>query len=285
MNIQSLSITRIRFGQVSRAVVISLALATFAGCASLFNLQVLYEAPQPGSTDGKYVMRLEKEQDPISGTTEEFPARPYNISEERVREMMDVMYRRFFKDPATFVPPNETFGEDPVDAVVDSAVDNWLGRKKKPKDQSASYRPRLREDGHPASMSRPRRVFSPQEIDAFAPELVKAFAELRKGEHLTVRTRAFDSEGRGGSRWRESQTITSVAVRFQAAGRFLGITHGASISWEFYRLHGLHFRGKGDTVYTYSCSDSLIPEEFDFLAVFPRKEANTTYWRVEFPVE
>jgi len=254
-------------------------------------LQVLYEAPQPGATDERYVMRLEKEQNPITGAKDEFPAREYSISEARVREMMAAIYRRFFKDPATFVPPeppNETFGEDVVDAVVESAVDYLVdGRKKeeeKPKRSPGSYRPQLREDGHPASMSKPKPVFSPAEIDALAPQVAKAFEGLRKGEHLTLRTRALDSQGRGGSSWRESEDITSVAIRFRPSGRFLGVAHGASVSWDFYEVHGLEFRGKGDQVLTYWTTDNVVREEYDFLALFPRKQDDTDYWRVEFPL-
>ena len=40
----------------------------------------------------------------VMGAKEEFPARKYDISEPRVKAMMAAMYRRFFKDPATFVP-------------------------------------------------------------------------------------------------------------------------------------------------------------------------------------
>lgn len=277
--------TKIDMGLVARAVAMSVSVAAFAGCASVFKLQVLYEAPQPGATDSRYVMRLEKEQNPITGAKEEFPARRYDISEARVREMMAAMYRRFFKDPATFVPPNETFGEDIVDAVVDSAVDSLIGKTEKPKTNAGSYRPKLREDGHPASMSKPRPVFTPEEIDALAPEIVRAFAELRKGEHLTLRTRAFDSQRRGGPRWNESEDVTSVAIRFRAAGKFLGVTHGAAISWDFYEVHGLNFRGKGGQVYTYSTRENVVREEYDFLAVFPREEGDTDYWSVEFPAE
>jgi len=277
--------TKIDMGLVARAVAMSVSVAAFAGCASVFKLQVLYEAPQPGATDSRYVMRLEKEQNPITGVKEEFPARRYDISEARVRGMMAAMYRRFFKDPATFVPPNETFGEDIVDAVVDSAVDSLIGKTEKPKTNAGSYRPKLREDGHPASMSKPRPVFTPEEIDALAPEIVRAFAELRKGEHLTLRTRAFDSQRRGGPRWNESEDVTSVAIRFRAAGKFLGVTHGAAISWDFYEVHGLNFRGKGGQVYTYSTRENVVREEYDFLAVFPREEGDTDYWSVEFPAE
>ena len=277
--------TKTNMGLVARAVVMSMSVAAFAGCASVFKLQVLYEAPQPGATDSRYVMRLEKEQNPITGAKEEFPVRRYNISEARVREMMAAMYRRFFKDPATFVPPNETFGEDIVDAVVDSAVYSLIGEKEKPKNNSGSYRPKLREDGHPASMSKPRPVFTPEEIDALSPEIVRAFAELRKGEHLTLRTLAFDSQGRGGPKWHESQDVTSVAIRFHPAWKFLGVARRAVISWDFYEVHGLEFRGKGGQVYTYSTRENVVREEYDFLAVFPREEGDTDYWRVEFPVE
>ena len=266
---------------VAQAVVMSMFVAALAGCASVFKLQVLYEAPQPGATDSRYVMRLEKEQNPITGAKEEFPARKYDISEARVREMMAAMYRRFFKDPETFVPPNETLGEDIADAVLDSMI----GRTEKRKNKSGTYRPKLREDAHPASMSKPRSVFTPEEIDALAPEIVRAFAELRKGEHLTLRTKAFDSQRRGGSKWTESEDVTSVAIRFLPAGKFLGVEHGAAISWDFYEVHGLNFRGKGGQVYTYSTRENGIREEYDFLAVFPRKDGNTDYWRIEFPVE
>jgi len=154
----------------------------------------------------------------------------------------------FFKDPATFVPPNESVGEDIVDAVVDSVFDGLLGKKEKQKNNSGSYRPVLRENGHPASMSKPWPVFTAEEIDVLAPEIVRAFAELRKGEHLTLRTRAFDSQGRGGSKWNESRKVTSVAIRFLPAGNFLGVAHGATISWDFYKMDGLDFRGKGGGV-------------------------------------
>jgi len=279
-------ITKTNMGVVARAIAMSMFVAAFAGCASVFRLQVLYEAPQPDATDSRYVMRLEKEQNPITGAKEEFPARKYNISEARVREMMAAMYRRFFKDPATFVPPKEkTFGEDIVDALLNSAVDNLIGKKEKPKNNSGSYRPKLREDGHPASMSKPRPVFTKEEIDALSPEIVRAFAELRKGEHLTLRTRAFDSHRRGGSKWNESQDVSSVAIRFRPAWKFIGVTHGAAISWDFYKVHGLKFRGKGGIVYTYLTHENVVREEYDFLAVFPREEGDTNYWRVEFPVE
>ena len=283
--------TQTEMGFAARAVVTVLSVAAFTGCASVFKLQVLYEAPQPGATDDRYVMRIEKEQNPITGAKDEFPARKYNISEARVREMMAAMYRRFFKDPATFVPPkppNETFGEDLVDAVVDSAVDYLVdGKKKKekPKQSSGSYRPKLREDGHPASMSKRKPVFTPAEIDALAPQVARAFEALRKGEHLTLRTRAFDSQGRGGARWNESEDVTSVAIRFSPAGRFLGVAHEASVSWDFYEVRGLEFRGKGGQVLTYWTTDNVVREEYDFLAVFPRKEDDTDYWRVEFPLE
>ncbi len=276
----------IRYNKLlARVAAISLSIMAFAGCASIFNLQVLYEAPQPGAIDNRYVMRLEKEQNPVTGAKEEFPARRYAISETRVRKMMAAMYRRFFKYPATFVPPNETFGEDLVDAVVDSSVDGLFGKTKKPKNNSGSYRPKLREDGHPAAMSDPRPVFLPEEIDAIAPELVKAFAELREGEHLTLRTRAFDSQGCGGAKWNESPEVTSVAIRFQPAGNFLGVAHDAAISWDFYEVHGLKFQGKGGEVCTYSTHENMVRDEYEFLVVFPREEGNTDFWRVEFPVE
>ena len=171
---------------VLAAWTVSVLAAVLAGCASVFRLQVLYETPQPGATDSRYVMRLEKEQNPITGAKEAFPARPYNISEAQVREMMTAMYRRFFKDPATFVPPNETLGGDLVDAVVHSAVDYLVDGKKKtkeekPKRSSASSRPELREDGHPASMSKRRPVFQAKEIDALAPEIVRAFGLTQGG--------------------------------------------------------------------------------------------------------
>ncbi len=271
---------------VTQVVVVSLVIAALAGCASMFKVQVLYEVPQPGTTDSRYVMRLEKEQNPITGTKEEFPARPYDISEPKVREMMAAMYRRFFKDPATFVPPDRTFGEAIVDGLVDAALDGLLGETPPPDTTSGDYRPKLREDAHPASMSTRTPVFTPEEIEALAPEIVRAFAELRKGEHLTLQTRAFDSQGRGGLAWNESEDVTSVAIRFSPAGKFLGIAHGATISWDFYTVHGLQFRGKGDQVYTYSTRDEHgFSEEFDFLAIFPREEDDTDYWRVVFPVE
>ncbi len=128
-------------------------------------------------------------------------------------------------------------------------------------------------------------MFTQEEINALAPEIVRAFAELRKGEYLTLRTRAFDSQGRGGSKWNESEDVTSVAIRFNTAGKFLGIAHGATISWYFYKVHGLDFRGKGGKVYTYSTRENAVRKEFDFLAVFPREEGDTDYWRVVFPVE
>lgn len=278
--------TKASVGFAARAVAMSIAAAAFVGCTSVFKLQVLYEAPQPSATDSRYVMRLEKEQNPITGAKDAFPAREHDISEARVREMMAAMYRRFFKDPATFVPPNETIAGDIVDAVVDSAIDRLMGKEeKKPKNSSGSYRPRLREDGHPASMSKPRPVFTQEEIDALAPEIARAFAGLRKGEHLTLRTRAFDSQGRGGSKWNESEDVTSVAIRFHPAGKFLGIAHGAEISWDFYEVRGLEFRGKGNQLYTYSTRENMFSEEYDFLAVFPRKESDTNYWSVDFPVE
>ncbi len=143
----------------------------------------------------------------------------------------------------------------------------------------------MREDGHPASMSKRTPVFTPKEINALAPEIVGAFAELRKGEHLTLRTRAFDSQGHGGSKWNESKHVTSVAIRFRPAGKFLGIAHGATISWYFHNVHGLDFRGRGGKVYTYSTRENVVRKEFDFLAVFPRKEGDTDYWSVVFPVE
>jgi hypothetical protein len=271
---------------VAQALAVSLVIAALTGCASIFNVQVLYEAPQPGATDSRYVLRLEKEQNPITGTKEEFPARPYDISEPKVRMMMKAMYRRFFKDPATFAPPDGTAGEALVGAVVGAALNGLLGETEPPDNTSGDYRPRLREDGHPASMSERTPVFTPEEIEALAPEIVRAFAELRKGEHLTLRTRAFDSQGRGGSAWNESEDVTSVGIRFRPAGTFLGVAHGAAISWDFHEVHGLQFRGKGNQVYTYSTSGEYeASEEFDFLAVFPREEDDTDYWRVEFPVE
>jgi len=274
----------------ARAVGLSVSAAALAGCASVFNLQVLYEAPQPGSAaDSRYVMRLEKEQNPVMGVKEEFPAPKYGISEARVREMMSAMHRRFFKDPATFVPPEpqRSFGEEVVDAVVESAIDSLAGKADEPKktSHSGSYRPKLSEDGHPASMSKPKPVFSAEEIEALAPEIVRAFAELRKGEHLTLRTRAFDSQGRGGRKWNESEEVTSVALRFLPAGTFLGVAHGAAVSWDFYKVRGLDFSGKGNQAYTYRTRENAVRKEFDFLVVFPREESDTDYWRVEFPVE
>ncbi len=65
----------------------------------------------------------------------------------------------------------------------------------------------------------------------------------------------------------------------------LTIHHGAAISWNFYEVHGLKFRGKGGQVYTYSTREDVVREEYDFLAVFPREEGDTDYWEVEFPVE
>jgi len=76
-----------------------------------------------------------------------------------------------------------------------------------------------------------------------------------------------------------------VAIRFRAAGKFLGVTHGAAISWEFYEVRGLNFRGKGGHVYTYSTRENVVREEYDFLAVFPREEGDIDYWSVEFPAE
>ena len=284
MHIQK--ITKTNIGLVAQAVSVSLVIAALAGCASIFKVQVLYEAPQPGATDSRYVIRLEKAQNPITGMKEEFPARPYDISEPKVRMMMAAMYRRFFKDPATFVPPDKTFGEAIVEGVVEAALDGLLGETETPDNTSGDYRPRLREDGHPASMSTRTPVFTPEEINALAPEIVRAFAELRKGEHLTLRTRAFDSQGRGGPAWNESEDVTSVAIRFSPAGKFLGVAHGAAISWDFHEVHGLEFRGKGNQVYTYSARGKHgLSEEFDFLALFPRKEGDTDYWRVVFPVE
>lgn len=282
MHIRGMTKTK---GLAARVVAITISVAALAGCASVFKLQVLYEAPQPGATDNRYVMRLEKEQNPITGAKEEFPVRQYDISEARVREMMAAMYYRFFKDPATFVPPNESVGEDIVDAVVDSVFDGLLGKKEKQKNNSGSYRPVLRENGHPASMSKPWPVFTAEEIDALAPEIVRAFAELRKGEHLTLRTRAFDSQGRGGSKWNESQKVTSVAIRFLPPGNFLGVAHGATISWDFYKMDGLDFRGKGGLFYSYTTRENGVPEEYDFLAVFPREEGDTNYWKVASPIE
>ena len=119
-------------------------------------------------------MRLEKEQNPITGTEEEFPAWSYNISETWVRAMMAAIYCRFFKVPGTFEPPNETIDGDVVEAVLDSLI----GRTEKSKNKSGSYHPKSREDGHPASMLKPRSVVSPEEIDALAPEIVKAFHQL-----------------------------------------------------------------------------------------------------------
>ena len=155
---------------------------------------MLYEELQLGAADSRYVMRLEKEQNPITGTKEEFSAWSYNISETWVRGMMAAMYRRFFKDPGTFEPSDETIGGD----IVEAAFGSLIGKTEKSKNKSGSYRPKLREDGHPASMSKPRPVFTPEKIDALAPD---------------------------------------------------------------------------------------FSEEYDFLSVFPRKDGDTDYWRVEFPVE
>jgi len=281
VNMHIRGMIKTNMGWVARVVAMSMTMAAFAGCASVFKLEVLYEAPQPDANDNRYVMRLEKEQNPITGVKEEFPARRYDISETQVREMMAAMYRHFFKDPATFVPPKETISED----IVHEIVDLFSGKTEKPKNKSSSYRPKLREDGHPASMSKPRPVFTPEEINALAPEIVLAFAELRKGEHMTLRTKAFDSQGRGGPKWNESEDVTSVAIRFRPAGKFLGVAHDAEISWDFYEVHGLKFRGTGGQVYTYFSSDNAVREEYDFLAVFPREDGDTDYWRVEFPAE
>ena len=278
---------------VARLVVMLISLSTLTGCASVFNVQVLYEAPQPGTDDDShYVMRLEKEQNPLTGAGEEFPARNYNITEARVRKMMEMMYRRFFMDPATFVPPvvppDTTFVGAIVGAAVESSLNSLLGgkeEKKKKKKRPSSYRPKLSENGHSASMSKPKAIFKPDEIDALAPELVRAFSELRKGEHLTLRTRALDSQGKGGAKWNESKDVTSVAIRFSPPGKFLGVEHGAEISWDFYKVKGLDFSGKANTKYTYTTRDKGFLEEYDFLAIFPREEGNTDYWRVKFSID
>jgi len=65
----------------------------------------------------------------------------------------------------------------------------------------------------------------------------------------------------------------------------MGIPHGAEISWDFSEVHGLKFRGKGNPSYTYAARENYFSEEYDFLSVFPRKDGDTDYWRVEFPVE
>lgn len=87
--------TNIRF--VVRAVAISMFITMFTGCASVFNVQVLYEAPQPGFDGKEYVMRLEKEQDPVFGVKDEFPLRGFDTSKVRVKEMMKAMYSQTFK--------------------------------------------------------------------------------------------------------------------------------------------------------------------------------------------
>jgi hypothetical protein len=304
--------------QVGRSVAGVLAVSVLAvvsgGCASVFRSQVLYEAPQPGAIDSRYVMRLEKAQSPLTGANEVYPTRGCDLSEAPVQEMMTAMYRRFFKDPATFVPPEEASGANVVGAVVGAVFDglarererrrhekrerergphgNREGEKRAkeprpppPPPPPGAYRPPLYEDGHPASMSEPRPLFSPEEIDALTPEFVRAFAELCKGEYLTLRTRAYGSQGRAGPRWNESADVTSVTIRFRPAGSFLGISHGAEITWDFHEVHGLKFRGKGNQVFTYTTRDGAVREEYDFLAVFPRKASDTDYWRVSFPVE
>ena len=136
---------------------------------------------------------------------------------------MAAIYCRFFKVPGTFEPPNETIGGDIVEAVLGSLI----GKTEKSKNKSGSYRPKSREDGHPASMLKPRSVVSPEEIDALAPEIVKALAELRKDEHMTLRTRAFGSQGRGGPKCNESEDVTTVTIRFCPTGKFLGLLRGA----------------------------------------------------------
>ena len=50
--------TKINMGLAAQAVAVSMIIAVFAGCASVFKLQVLYEAPPPGAADSTYVMRL-----------------------------------------------------------------------------------------------------------------------------------------------------------------------------------------------------------------------------------
>ena len=271
---------------MARIIAMLISLAILTGCAPIFNIQVLYEAHEPNSSDSRYVMRLEKEQYPVTGTKEEFPARSYNISEAQVREMMAKMYRRFFKDPATFVPPDQTFVGELIGAAVESAFNSVFKEKeKKKKKKPTPYRPELSEKGHPASMSKPKPIFNPEEIDALAPELVKAFKDLRTGEHLTLRTSAFESQGKGGTKWNESDEVTSVAIRFQPHGTFLGIEHGAEISWDFYKVQGLDFSGKGDQKFIYTTNENVVSEEYEFLVIFPRKESDTDYWRVKFPVE
>ncbi len=303
---------------VAKVVMMLVLAAVSGGCASVFKRQVLYEAPQPGASDSRYVMRIEKSQNPLTGAKEEYPTRECDLSEGPVREMMAAMYRRFFKDPATFVPPSETSDAGVVGAVVGAVFDGLARERERRKHERrererrererpppgkrghekrerepkpppppppGSYRPPLREDGHPASMSKPRPVFTAAEIDALAPELVRAFAGLRKGEYLTLRTRAFDSQGRGGSRWNESEDVSSMTIRFRPAGRFLGISHGAEVTWDFHEVHGLEFRGKGNQVFTYTTREGGFREEYDFLAVFPREARDTDYWRVQFPVE
>lgn len=270
---------------IARLIVMLISLSTLTGCASVFNVQVLYEAQQPGTDDSHYVMRLEKEQNPLTGAGEEFSARNYNISEARVREMMQMMYRRFFKDPATFVPPDTTLGGAMVGAVVESSLNSLLDGRENKKKKPSSYRPKLNENGHPASMSEPKTIFKPDEIKALVPEVVRAFSELRKGEHLTLRTRALDSQGKGGAKWNESKDVTSVAIRFSPPGEFLGVEHGAEISWDFYKVNGLDFSGKANKKYTYTSRDKGFPEEYDFLAIFPREEGNTDYWRVKFSID
>lgn len=275
-------------GSLAWAMVILLSLTVLSGCSSVFKQQVLYEARQPGADDKRYVVRLVKEQNPLTGTVEEFPARPYDLSETRVRAMMSSMYRRFFKDPETFVPPDEsgTLLGAIVGAAVATAFDSRpVEEKRRRKKMSGSYRPELREDGHPASMSKSRPVFTPEEINILAPEIARAFTELRRGEHMTLYTRAFGSKSADGLPWVESDDGTSVAIRFNEAGTFLGIPHGASVSWDYYKVSGLDFRGRSGQVYTYTSGDTVIPEKYDFLAVFPRKMHDTEYWKVQFPLE
>jgi hypothetical protein len=285
-----------RTGRVilARGVVGLIFFTLLSGCASM-KPQILYQAPQPDGGGVRYVMRIEKWQ-MLTGVKEEFPARAYNISETRIREMMTSIYRRFFKDPETFVPPEES----PVETMVGEAVGHAVGqavhasfdklfgsegKEQRPKESKASSLPLLSEDMHPAIMSKPKPIYTQAEIDNLAPQLTQAFVNLREGEYLILATRALERKENDGLQFQSSKDVTYVKIRFRPAWMSLGGLHRASVSWDFDQVRGLHFRGKGSERLTYTVYEGAFSEEYAFLVIFPHDEHDNKYWHTEFPVD
>lgn len=74
-------------------------------------------------------------------------------------------------------------------------------------------------------------------------------------------------------------------IKFQPEGKFLGIKEKAKITWSFDLLYGFKFSSRDNQYYSYSIRENHLSEKYEFLAVFPRSEYNTTYWKVDFPLE